>query len=117
MIPTNAMQLVKDLHATYVARSGFTITLNMQRENDWRAWCQFSAWQWTTDDLARVITYLQAKIKTGDRNIGSLKFSNLIGQPDKFEEDLQLALTAPTHEKRSPTSGRSDAANRLGRYS
>ena len=31
MIPPNAMQLVKNLHAAYVARSGFEIALNMGR--------------------------------------------------------------------------------------
>lgn len=116
MIPPNAMQRVKDLHATYVARSGFAIVLNMQRENDWRAWCQFSDWLWTAEDLARVIGYLQEQIRETKRNTGALRFSNLIGQPDKFEEDLQLALNHKD-EKRTPTNRRTDGANRPGRYS
>lgn len=94
MIPPNAMQIVKDLHATYEARSGYVITLNMQRENAWREWCQFGDWKWTAEDLARVIGYLRAQIRNDKRNDGALKFSNLIGQPDKFEEDLGLAREA-----------------------
>lgn len=94
MIPPNAMQLVKELHATYVARSGYEITLNMQRENAWREWCQFGDWKWMPEDLARVIGYLRAQIRNDKRNDGALKFSNLIGQPDKFEEDLALARAA-----------------------
>ncbi len=116
MIPANAMQWVKDLHATYEARSGYAITLNMQRENAWRDWCQFGDWKWTPEDLTRVILYLKAKIQTGDRNVGALKFGNLIGHPDKFEEDLQLALN-PQDEKQPSKNRRSDAANRPGRYS
>lgn len=94
MIPPNAMNLVKDLHATYVARSGYEIALNMGRENVWREWCQFGEWQWTAVDLTRVIGYLRAQIRNDKRNDGALKFSNLIGQPDKFEEDLALAKAA-----------------------
>ena len=110
------MQLVKDLHATYVARSGQVIAYNLTRENAWRDWCQIGNWAWTPEDLTRVIGYLQAKIRAGDRNVGALKFTNLIGYPDKFEEDLQLALNSKD-EKRSQTPGRSDSANRPGRYS
>ena len=94
MIPPNAMALVKELHAAYVARSGYEIALNMQRENAWREWCQFGDWKWTAEDLARVIGYLRAQIRNDKRNDGALKFSNLIGQPDKFEEDLALARAA-----------------------
>ena len=115
MIPANAMNLVKELHATYVARSGCVIALNMQRENDWRAWCQYADWQWTCDDLTRVIGYLLGQIREAKRNTGALRFSNLIGQPDKFEEDLQFALNHKD-EKRNAKDRRSDGANKPGRY-
>ena len=94
MIPTNAIQLVKDLHACYVARTGYEIAYNLARENTWREWCQFGGWAWTAEDLARVIGYLRSKIKRGERNEGALKFANLIGRPDNFEEDLNLAREA-----------------------
>lgn len=94
MIPPNAIQIVKDLHATYVARTGYEIAYNLARENAWRDWCQFGGWVWTADDLARVIGYLRMKIRKGERNEGALKFANLIGRPDNFEEDLNLAREA-----------------------
>lgn len=94
MIPANAMQLVKDLHAAYVARTGYEITYNIARENTWREWCQFGDWKWTVEDLTRVIGYLRSKIRKGERNEGALKFQNLIGRPDNFEEDLNLAREA-----------------------
>lgn len=94
MIPANAMQLVKDLHAFYVERTGYQIAYNLVRENAWREWCSFGGWAWTCDDLSRVIGYLRFKIGKGERNEGALKFQNLIGRPDNFEEDLNLAREA-----------------------
>jgi hypothetical protein len=66
----------------------------MHRETQWAEWCRWSEWEWTELDLSRVIGYLRAEIKKGDRNQGALKFDNLIGQPHKFEEDLNLAVEA-----------------------
>jgi hypothetical protein len=85
------MALVKELHAAYVARTGYEIAYNMARENVWREWCTFGEWKWNVTDLARVIGYLKAKIRKGERNEGALKFANLIGRADNFEEDLSLA--------------------------
>lgn len=94
MIPPNAIALVKELHACYVARTGYEIAYNLARENTWREWCAFGGWKWTCEDLARVIGYLRGKIRKGERNEGALKFFNLVGRPDNFEEDLNLALEA-----------------------
>lgn len=94
MIPPNAIALVKELHACYVARTGYEIAYNLARENTWREWCAFGNWQWTCEDLTRVIGYLRKKIGKGERNEGALKFANLIGRPDNFEEDLNLAREA-----------------------
>lgn len=114
MIPPNAIQIVKELHATYVARTGYEIAYNMTRENVWRQWCAWGEWKWTPADLSRVIGYLKTEIRKTKRNAGALKFSNLIGQPDKFEEDLQMSQKS--HEDRSSNHLRSDAANQAGRY-
>ena len=43
----------------------------------------------TSQDLHRVIVYLQKEIRHQRRNIGALKLSNLL-QPDSFEEDLNI---------------------------
>jgi hypothetical protein len=90
-MPPNLPQLVKDLHAAYESRTTYTVTLNMMRERMWVDWLVWSNYTWTVEDLARVIGYLRRKIAKGDRNEGALKFGNLIGQPDHFEEDLALA--------------------------
>lgn len=84
--------LIEALHDTYCRLTGQQITLNLARESQWFEWCRFRRHRpFTTDDLAAVIRHLQAAIKKGDRNPGALKFSNLIGNPDYFEEDLGLA--------------------------
>ena len=113
MIPSNAMQLVKDLHAAYVARTGFEIAYNIARENTWREWCAWGDWKWSCEDLARVIGYLRKKIAKGERNEGALKFANLIGRPDNFEEDLSLARAEAkatfTPRKSRPSAERVEA--------
>lgn len=92
--PTDVDAHVKALHAAYEARTGFTIVLNYQRLTMWYSWCEWSGWTWGEADLARVIAYLRAKIQVNERREGALKFFNLIGHPDTFEEDLQLAKEA-----------------------
>lgn len=88
----NIIELVKSLHAAYQARTGYQIAFNMVREREWHDWLRWNDYAWTETELARVIGYLRRKIGKGDRNEGALKFSNLIGRPDVFEEDLNLAL-------------------------
>lgn len=90
-MPPDPIQFVKQLHHAFEARTGYSIRWNLHRERQWIEWCAWSEWQWTETDLARVIGYLRGKIRKGERNDGALKFDNLIGQPDRFEEDLNLA--------------------------
>ena len=94
MTPDQKAAHITDLHAHYCAKSGFDMILNDCRRRLWWDWCGFSSWTWTRDDLGRVISYLVSQIKIDKRNDGALKFTNLIGQPDKFEEDLALAKKA-----------------------
>jgi hypothetical protein len=85
-------QDLKPLHDEYCARTGMDIAMNFTRERVWREWLGFNRDKpFTLDDLKLVIAYLRTKIRTGDRNEGALKFSNIIGSPDFFEEDLALA--------------------------
>ncbi|MCW0218377.1 MAG: hypothetical protein OJI67_08655 [Prosthecobacter sp.] len=90
--PVDVISHIKALHASYEARTTYTIRLNMARERQWYEWCEYSEWTWTEKELAIVINYLRAKANKGERNDGALKLSNLIGDPIKFEEDLNLAL-------------------------
>lgn len=93
-IPSDPIAHVKTLHAEYQARTGYTIIFNMYRERQWSEWCRWADWTWTPRELAIVISYLREKINKGERNDGALKFDQLIGLPQKFEEDLNLANEA-----------------------
>jgi hypothetical protein len=96
---------LKSLHDEYCSRTGMDIAFNMTRERVWQEWMAFNKEKpFTLDDLKTVIAYLRSKIRTGNRNDGALKFSNLIGSPDFFEEDLALARQW-REEKRQPFGG------------
>lgn len=93
-IPANIQDPIKhvrELHAHYCARFGQDIFYNMVRENLWKDWLGYCGWAWGKDEISMVIFYLREEIKRQKRNEGALKFSNLIGDPVKFEEDLALA--------------------------
>lgn len=98
--PTDIPSHVRSLHASYESRTGYTIRFNSHRERQWWDWCKWAEWEWTERELAIVIHYLRNKISKGERNEGALKLENLIGNPDRFEEDLNLANEA---RKGNPT--------------
>lgn len=118
--PLDAIAHVKALHASYEARTGYKIIFNPHRERQWSEWCRWADWSWGERELAIVISYLRSKITKGDRNEGALKFENLIGSPDRFEEDLNLANEArkglsPIKPKRpAQPSKTSDMVNSQG---
>ena len=120
----NKPQLVRHLHDTYIARTGLEIVLNMARERLWADWLTWSSDTWTPDDLTLTIRYLKTEIAKGNRNEGALKYSNLIGNPERFEEDLALAKKEHRHDPyqrrrshthtpapASPTSSKTTASN------
>lgn len=79
---------IASLHECYVRLSGFTIRLDAMRE---RSWFEFISAGFTFEDLRVVMKYLRKEINSGKRNLGALKFSNLVQQLDRFEEDLGMA--------------------------
>lgn len=107
------LKQIKQLHVEYCARTGFDILLNMSRENTWKDWLFYNRDQpFTVEDLKLVIAYLRAKIRAGERNDGALRFRNLIGNPDYFEEDLEQAK-AWRKSNRSPFGGVAKAKPKL----
>jgi hypothetical protein len=94
MPPVDLPEKLRALHRSYEQRTGYTLRWNPHRERQWYEWSAWSEHTWGETDLARVIGYLRGKIAKGERNDGALKFDNLIGSPDRFEEDLNLAKEA-----------------------
>jgi len=82
---------IEQLHELYQNLTGHQLFLNMSREMEWFAWLKWRRPPFTADDLRLVVTLIRRGIKEQKRNEGALKFSNLIGMPDRFEEDLALA--------------------------
>jgi hypothetical protein len=80
----------KMLHELYVTLTNNDIRLDMDKERSWFEWSK----RFTSDDLRRVVKYIKDGIFANKRNRGALKFSNLIGMPDRFEEDLAEAKSA-----------------------
>jgi len=105
--------IVSDLHRLYVGLTGLQVSLNMAREVDWGRWLQWRKPPFTADDLRAVVAHIRRGIRDGARNPGALKFRNLIGMPDYFEEDLAEAMA----RSRAPRidAGRTAALEAAGR--
>ena len=101
---------IPTLHKLYCQLTGLILRLDMDRERMWFEWCRRG---FTADDLCAVIAHIRQGIKTGKRNPGALKFSNLIGNLDYFEEDL--ALIRATRRTPRPELGRAAVLRATGR--
>lgn len=79
---------IEKLHLLYVELTGIDIRLTPDREQDWFLWCKAG---FKEEDLRVLVAHIRKGIGSGNRNAGALKFRNLIGQVDYFEEDLGMA--------------------------
>jgi hypothetical protein len=83
------MSEVEKLHSVFCEITGQQgLSLRFDRLRGWHEWIQCG---WGEEDLRLVVRYLRRAIAEDKRNPGALKWSNLIGQPDRFEEDLYEA--------------------------
>lgn len=80
-------QDIQAAHRLYCELTGQPLALRFDRE---RQWYELLRAGFSLADLRCVITYLQREIRHERRNVGALKLSNLL-QPDRFEEDLNIA--------------------------
>lgn len=78
---------IESLHALYRRLSKMEVGLRFDRES---SWMEFIRAGFTEKDLEAVIDRIHMLIKTGDRRIEALRFSNLIQGLDRFEEELAL---------------------------
>jgi len=92
---------IEQCHRAYCQATGQEIRLNaFDRE---RVWYEFLALGFTVEDVGLVGRFLVRAVEKGDRNPGCLRFRNLIGRPDDFEEELQLVRAAMRNFKPAPT--------------
>lgn len=80
-------QQIAQAHALYCQLTGQTLSLGFDRQ---RMWFELLRLGYGSEQIRRVIVYLQREIRAQRRNVGALKLSNLL-QPDRFEEDLNIS--------------------------
>lgn len=90
--PEEVPPQIAAMHKEYERLTGGPLTLNWTRLDAWRIFLKFRTPPFTAQDLRTVVDYIRKGIKSGKRNPGALKFSNLIQSVDFFEEDLALAV-------------------------
>ena len=83
----NTPAALRATHELYCQLTGQKLSLRFDRE---RLWYEFLRAGFSTEDLKRVVAYLQKEIRASRRNVGALKLSNLL-QLDRFEEDLNIS--------------------------
>lgn len=79
------------LDNAYQKLSGLTLRTRgvvSGREEAWYNWMQAG---FTLHDLELVIIWLKRRQREGKRDIGSMRFSTLIGNIDRFTEELSMA--------------------------
>lgn len=91
---------IRRLHEVFCEltdQQGFS--LNFGRDRAWFDWMRCG---WGEADLRLVIRWVRIGQGQGKRNPGALKFSNLIGDREKFEEDLMEARRELNARPRKP---------------
>lgn len=85
---------IPKLHALYCALTGQQITLTIARYWPWECWLKMVAEKNIPPEAAlrAVVAHLRRGIRDQRRNEGCLKFSNLIQDLERAEEDLAEAL-------------------------
>lgn len=79
---------IAELHRVYGEMTGLAVPLTQGNIFRWEAWCFHG---FNLADLRLVVGFLKGKIKTGPKTIACLRFSNFIGNPEFFAEDLAEA--------------------------
>ena len=106
-------QRIEALHKLYGELTGLLIPLDMQRESMWFEWQRRGHGE---RELREVVAHLRRGIREQKRNPGSLKFRNLIGMPDYFEEDLAEARAARRAFQSKPQGQLASVLSATGRY-
>lgn len=91
---------LKAIHALYCQLANAQLAFTTERIYWWSA---YFARGFTEEDLKLVLRYLWHEIKGQRRNIGAIKFSNMIQDISRFEEDLGLARGWCRNAKPKPT--------------
>jgi hypothetical protein len=101
--PTDMPAKIRHVHDFWCVATGQQLRLGICDAFRERAWFDFIQAGFTEHDVLAVVTHLRREIGNGTRNPGALKFSNMIAQLDRFEEDLEVAKATARNRKTAPT--------------
>jgi len=93
-------QRARELHDWFCKNTNQPLPLTMDRLMMWEQWL---ARGHNGHELAKVIRHLRREIDRGKRHSGALKFSNLIANVDRFEEDLCMVISLENQTRRPLT--------------
>lgn len=110
----NTIEHIAQLHSLYETTIGVTLECNYKRQCQW---LEFIRAGFTADDLKLMIWYRRKTVKEPRILANMLKFSFLIGQLDRTEEDIRearaMAKNKPRRTDRTrvlEATGRSDGS-------
>lgn len=90
------------LTLAYHKLTGFPPARGVTSYRDY-AWIEWINAGYTEQDLEIVIARIKKGIREGWRYRGSLRFSTLIGRPELFQEELDVALAEKRNEPKPKT--------------
>lgn len=93
---------INDLHAAYESLTGLKLGLTMGRIYAWEVWLTRG---WTAADLQMVVRALVGKAKAQNRQ-PCLKFSRIVEDLDRFEEELAEARARHRTMRTTPDKAR-----------
>lgn len=76
------------LHDSYLRLTGLDLRYSIFHHYHWERWLSEG---FTKQELDLVVHYIKRRIRDGSRKLESFKFSNLIGNTERFAEDLSMA--------------------------
>lgn len=93
----NALDQISALHSFYETTTGVKLECNYKRQCQW---LEFIRAGFTADDLKLMIWYRRKTVKEPRILASMLKFSFLVGQLDRTEEDIREALAMAKNKPR-----------------
>lgn len=94
---------IQELHDTYCSLIGEKLSLGLGEYSRESFWQHYLKAGFNVADLRLVMRHLKREIHGERRNKGCLRFSNLIQQLDRFEEELVSARAEERNRKPAPT--------------
>lgn len=102
----------KQLHDIYVGMTGHEYPLSFGARSMWERWLYAG---FKPNDLSLVIRYIKARVRSGKRQRESFKFMTLIGDTDKFADDLCMARAEARQKQGKFDPGKAGVLKSTGR--